>query len=85
MGTGTNAHRSINLDLGQIGTWKNEYLGKWILEKNIHIWGNRALGKWALVQMGSKANGHLGKGYSKCPNIPVPISPQMFANGQWGK
>ena len=26
-----------------------------------------------------------GKGYPKCPNIPVPISPQMFANGQWGK
>ena len=25
------------------------------------------------------------KGYSQYPNIPVPISPQMFANGQWGK
>ena len=30
-------------------------------------------------------NEHLDKGYPKCPNIPVPISPQMSANGQWGK
>ena len=55
MGTGANGHRSINLDLGQTGTWKNEYLGKWILEENIYL---RELGTW---EMGTGANGLHGK------------------------
>ena len=41
--------------------------------------------KWAPRPIDTWGNGHLDKGYPKCPNIPGPISPQMFANGQWGK
>ena len=81
MGTRRNGHRSINEDLGQIGTWKNEYFGKWVLEENIYLgelgtWGNGHWCKWARRPVDI-----WGKRYPKCLNIPVPISPQMFANG----
>ena len=82
MDTGANGHQSTNGNLGQIGTWKNEYLGKWVLEENIY------LGELGIGEMGTGANGLLakwtfgGNGFPKCPNIPVFISPQMFANGQ---
>ena len=61
----------LNGDLRQMYIWgKGVPLGPF--PQNFH--------KWALGE-----NGHLDKGYPKSHNISVPISPQMFANGQWGK
>ena len=61
----------------------------------IYIWGNWAPGKWALVQIGTKANGHLGKRgtpnalkrYPKCPVFIFPKCLQMGtgANGHLGQ
>ena len=58
---------------------KNIYLRELDTEANGH-WG-----KCALVQMGTKANGLLGKGVPKFLNPPVPISPQLLAKGAAGK
>ena len=75
--------------LGQMDIWGNGYLGK------IYIRGIRHREKWALVQIGTKANGHLGK--SGIPNAlkryskyPLPIFPKCLqmgagANGHLGK
>ena len=74
--------------LEQIGTWGNKYLGQ------MCIWGNGYLGKiyiwgkWALVQIGTKANGHSGK--RGTPSARCPFSPNVckWALGKmdtWGK
>ena len=39
-------------------------------------------GKWTFGERGTPS---ALKGYFKCPNILVPISPQKLANEQWGK
>ena len=81
MGTGANGHRSINRDLGQIGTWKNEYLGKWVLEEKI-FWGelgtgaNELQGKWTFGERGT-----LSALIFLCP---FPLKCLKWAVGQMG-
>ena len=41
--------------LGKIDTWKNKYLGKWVLQENIY------LGKLGTEEIGTGANGLQGK------------------------
>ena len=78
---------SDNGGLEQIGTWENEYLGIWVCGE-MGIWGKYIFGgighrgKWALVQIGPKANGHLGKRGTPSARCSFP---QMFTNGHWGK
>ena len=90
MGTRVNGHRSINGDLGQIGSWKNEYLGKWVLDENIY------LGELGTRKMGTGANGLQGKwtfgerGTLSALKFlcPFPLKCLQIgsgANGHWGK
>ena len=73
MGTG------VNGDLGQMDIWGKGSILKGYSKCPLGLFP-RNFHKWALGE-----NEHVDKGYPKCRNIPVPISPQMFANEQWGK
>ena len=86
MGIGANGHRSINGELGKIGIWEKRIIEEMGIRGNYIFRGIGHRNKWALVQMGTKANVHLGKGQGTLSSqISVPISPQMFVNGQRGK
>ena len=75
--------------LEQIGTWGNEYLGQMGIWGNIYIFGGIGhRGKWALVQIGTKANGHLGKRGTPSALCLFPPNVCKWALGQmgtWGK
>ena len=84
---------SDNGGLEQIGTWENEYLGIWVCGE-MGIWGKYIFGgighrgKWALVQIGPKANGHLGKRgtlSARCSFSPNVYKWALGQMGTWGK